>query len=364
MAKSNCYICRSSTSNYLFNFPQFNHQNFKVTYNLSKFNLCNACGNIKNGSDPIVQIKKNLTLKYLNKNIDIQKKITHNLSVIKNRSFYQSVILNKHFNFSKNLEILDYGCYKGDLLNVISEKYTNLKVHGLDINPYLKKYFLNQNKIVFYKSIDKIKMKFDLIILSHSLIYIENLNIFFKKIKKLLKKNGSIYIQIPNLNINPLYLLMSDQYQFFTKSSIMNILLKHNFDFKIIKSKFFPRELIIKCKINKKQNNNLIFKKNSFNYITKNIDIIIDKLIKLKGKYYVFGTTINAAFVDYFLDQNILGFIDENDKLKVFRDKKVINPREIKSTDSCIIPYGEDMGEVINRFRDLYKKKYIKLWYK
>ena len=39
-----------------------------------------------------------------------------------------------------------------------------------------------------------------------------------------LNKDGIVYIQFPNLSINPFYSLMSDQFQFPTENSIKNVL--------------------------------------------------------------------------------------------------------------------------------------------
>ena len=53
--------------------------------------------------------------------------------------------------------------------------------------------------------------------MSHSIMYIKDLNNQLQICKELLNKGGRIFIQFPNLKINPFYSLMSDQFQFPTK---------------------------------------------------------------------------------------------------------------------------------------------------
>ena len=211
----------------------------------------------------------------------------------------------------------------------------------------------------------KISKKFDLIILSHSLMYINEIKKTFIFLKSKLNNNGSIFVQLPNLKKNPLYLLMGDQYRFFTKNSLINMLTIFGFDSKIINSKFFSRELLIQCKLRKNNFNQQLLRDKTFNILTNNINIFLKKIYKLDSKYYVFGSTINAAIVDEILKEKIIGFVDESNfrKNKKFRDKLVINPLNLPSNSICIIPYGKDMINVLIRFKNVYQKKYTRIWF-
>ena len=64
--------------------------------------------------------------------------------------------------------------------------------------------------------------------------------------------------------------------------------------------------------------------KEFYNFIK--LEKIKNRLKKLKGKFYVFGTSINSAFIDYFLKEKNLGFVDENPEKRMFINKKVFYP--------------------------------------
>ena len=77
--------------------------------------------------------------------------------------------------------------------------------------------------------------------------------------------------------------------------------------------------------------------------------------------YAVLGTTVNAAFVDEIIGEKIDFFIDENDGKgkRIFRKKRVVNPRELDAKTKIILPYGESGIKIKERFENNYKGIYI-----
>ena len=106
----------------------------------------------------------------------------------------------------ENIRILDYGCNTAYLLNLIKNKYPskNFDLCGTDINQYALKYARKKYKdFTFFNINDKFfnKEKFDVIILSHVLEHIHDRNKFIANLKKLMKKNGTLIIAIPQERI-------------------------------------------------------------------------------------------------------------------------------------------------------------------
>ena len=109
-------------------------------------------------------------------------------------------ILKKRLSKTKNYELLDVGCANGELLFFLNEKFSNIKFYGVDIRSdliklarkklssdiYLKKFDYNQKQ-----SLNK---KFDIIICSGVISIFDNLDIFFKNIKKNIKKNSILFL--------------------------------------------------------------------------------------------------------------------------------------------------------------------------
>lgn len=106
----------------------------------------------------------------------------------------------RRFNFLKkkikNKTLLDFGCGRGGFLK-LSQKITK-NIAGLEINRQILKYLSKRFKI--YDDINKIDEKFDIITLFHVLEHIPNQIETLQQIKKKLKKNGKLIIEVPHAN--------------------------------------------------------------------------------------------------------------------------------------------------------------------
>jgi 2-polyprenyl-3-methyl-5-hydroxy-6-metoxy-1,4-benzoquinol methylase len=112
-----------------------------------------------------------------------------------NSSYYQK-LFSKYLPEAKNVLEIGYG--NGSFLNWCKEK--GLNVHGIEQDKDLITRAKKTNYKV-YKSISQIKdVKFDLIVLFDVLEHIEQTEIdsVFKSLKKILAKNGKIFIRVPN----------------------------------------------------------------------------------------------------------------------------------------------------------------------
>lgn len=114
-------------------------------------------------------------------------------------------ILNKKLNKKKKYSLIDVGCANGELLYFLNKKFKNIEFEGTDIRKDLIKLArkkipssINLKKIDYNKK-QKIKKKFDIIVVSGVVGIFDNLNIFFQNIKKHMKKN-SIFLLFGSFN--------------------------------------------------------------------------------------------------------------------------------------------------------------------
>ena len=123
-------------------------------------------------------------------------------------AFYEIIKKSKVIKNYQKTKILDYGCYQGAFL-YSCKKIFNFKTFGTDFN----KEGLNLAKSVFmvdyvFEANDnffKKKTKVDIISLLHVFEHLSDPVNFLVKIKKnILKKNGLLYLEIPNPFTNPL----------------------------------------------------------------------------------------------------------------------------------------------------------------
>ncbi len=99
--------------------------------------------------------------------------------------------------YLKNKNICDFGCGYAGFLTLC--KKNSKKLFGVEINNYYLNY-LNKKKnyIKVCNNIDKFNEKFDVVTLFHVLEHMPNQISALKKIKKKLKKNGKIIVEVPH----------------------------------------------------------------------------------------------------------------------------------------------------------------------
>ena len=156
---------------------------------------------------------------------------------------------------------------------------------------------------------------------------------------------------------------MGDQFQFFTKNSIKNILKLFNFRFKIINSHFFSRELIIIGEKSKFTNKYKFIEDNVYEKAILKIKKIKNNLSNIPSKsLIVMGTTVNAAFVEEILKKRVKFFVDEKVSKKeiLFRNKKVISPKKLEKNDYTILPYINNKF-LLKKFKKKYKGNFYLL---
>lgn len=358
-----CNICKGKLIKFEINLPFFSHYRFEKKTNKIILYKCNLCKLFHN-----FNYKKYnnffITKKYSDSNQSGQKIFNKNMKDSLTRTKIQSLEIKKILKnqFNRPLNILDFGCFDGSLLKEIKKDFKNIHLYGFDKNKYLKKFF-KDTKINFSSSIStylKKNIKFDMIIFSHSIMYVDNLKTTLEFAHKILRKDGYIYIQLPNINFNPFYSLMADQRYFFSESNLINSFNILNFNVKKIYNANLERELIFLGKIK-------YFKEKTFlndQTIEKNYLIIqkIKKILEYKyqNEYIVMGMTLNAAFIYEVLKKRILYFVDESIKKNIrFKNKLVKHPSEIKLNENVIMPYFNK--KIVNKFKQKYKGNFISL---
>tara|TARA_B100000989_G_scaffold72938_4_gene51266 strand:- start:8820 stop:9716 length:897 start_codon:yes stop_codon:yes gene_type:complete len=99
-------------------------------------------------------------------------------------------------NKIKNKSLLDFGCGKGKFLKIAKRNTKNIA--GLEISRQFINHLSKQFKM--YEDLDHVDQKFDVVTLFHVLEHIPNQIETLKKIKKVIYKNGKLFIEVPHAN--------------------------------------------------------------------------------------------------------------------------------------------------------------------
>jgi len=334
---------------------------------------CKTCGLIQKKVN--ANFKKKINLIYNNYSAYPLTNGNENLITINDKNFFRSDIVINHIKKNvlklKKKKILDIGCGSGFTLKRISHLYPDNKLFAHDYDKKeIKKIKEIKNFEDFYTgNINKIKNKFDLIILMHVFEHVERPINFLNILKKKLTPNGVICIQSPNIERNFLDILTYDHICHFSKTSLKFLLSKTLF----FRGKFFnllKKEItcvVYNCNDKKKTKNYLNkFKiKNKIKNFQKKINKInnfknhAQKLSEKNSKSLIsiFGTTVPSIWIANEIGlKNIHNFFDE-DKFKIGKKilkKKIVFPRHIKKNSILIFPCINKLAkEITKRYQNL-----------
>ena len=272
-----CIICKASTKfldNYKF------HVNSDIDFfGQIKIFYCEKCDLAF--ADPMPSRSR---LKFFYENIyrDVGRPQYKNLELLeeslKSQKNYDYIEYLKHFlNFNKIQNIFDFGSGSGDIGFLLSKKFNHLKLHTIESDNFSQE-ILKKRNYKIYKDFSKIQTKFDLIISTHTLEHLTNLDII-NNFKKILKKNHYMFFEVPNNLFKVNFLKRpydSPHLIFFSKKSLEMI--EKKFNLKIFNLSFASYSIEDSFRYMQKSKETYQFwnKKNKTNKIQ-----LIKKLIKL-----------------------------------------------------------------------------------
>lgn len=306
------------------NVPVFRHSDFKkiakkALIKKTKNYYINCSRNLKKTN------KEFKTKKYSLVNFDETKFYNKSKKKKFTRSEILSNIILKNFK-NKNIEILDYGCNKGFLLRELKKKkYKNLS--GFDLIHSYQKHFKSENIEYFHRT-QSIKKKYDLIIFSHSISYVNDIKILFKNIKKILKPKSHILINLQNINKRPLNFLYGDQKYHFNKNMVINFFGKIG-NLKFINDDSLNHEFIIILKLNDNTKNRI--KKVKEICEIRRLKMIIKKINKIEYKCNVFGKNLLTALCISLLGKKIQNIVAGNFKSNFLNKKSISFSKHLKT---------------------------------
>jgi len=146
-------------------------------------------------------------------------------------------------------ELLDWGCGNLDLLCKIKERTSerSIKLSGFD--KFLKPIIKSQNfGIDFLESMSDSRSRdvlYDYVSAIHVLEHATNLPREIESILSVLKDDGKIFIQVPNLDANPYDIYVADHTHHFTSNSLSKTLEKQGIEILSLDSRISSKEISI-----------------------------------------------------------------------------------------------------------------------
>jgi len=225
--------------------------------------------------------------------------------------------LNNEINLPQSGKLIDIGCGNGSFLKQFNNKNSEWLLNGLELDNRNEK-IINSipNTELKVCEISEIKEEYDLVVLIHALEHIIDPLTFLKKIKSILKKTASIFIEIPNLKMAPFDILIADHCSHFTVETLEILLNKAGFVINKISEDFIPKEITLIASVKEEislKDIDLSLGMDLVNGYFLNLDEIFKQAKLISGNFGVFGTSISATWlaneflerVDFFVDEDI-----------------------------------------------------------
>jgi 2-polyprenyl-3-methyl-5-hydroxy-6-metoxy-1,4-benzoquinol methylase len=242
--------------------------------------------------------------------------------------------IHKFWNFFNSIKqkkgkVLEIASFDGYLMSLLEKK--NWDVHGCDPSAesiLARKKFKNKIKTEFFRKGIYPKGEFDLIIFRNLLEHIYDINKFLKDVNFSLKKDGHIFIDVPNIKsiikAGSFGVFFHQHLSYFSTNTIVNILEKNNF--KVLKIHEGNPNLFIYAQ-KKITNKKTITYKSDKKFLEKKMNVsqnMKSKILKIflkknNQKIVLFGISALATSIVNIVPNNLkkkIVLLVDNDKQK------------------------------------------------
>lgn len=258
--------------------------------------------------------------------------------------------------------ILDIGCFDGKLLAALAERTSAGRLVGYDVAP--RAGFPPGPRFRFHHGArGELSGPFDLVALSQSLIYIDDLAELFAELRTRLAADGRIFVHVPDTSLRPASLLLADQVFHFTPASLASLFARHGYTVEFLRDHPFRRDILL---LAHRQAADAGFGPASGDAagLFARLDDLAIRLRAVPGDdLAVFGTTIEAAFACAVLGERARRCVDENpDKQgRAFNGRPVVPPAELAVGAPCVVPMGSEAAPLVERLSVQYPGRFLLL---
>jgi 2-polyprenyl-3-methyl-5-hydroxy-6-metoxy-1,4-benzoquinol methylase len=149
------------------------------------------------------------------------------------RQEHQLNTLTAKITMKEGLKILDYGCAKGTVMKRLLKQNPSVKVYLYDVSrmyEHLWEQFIPESQYCSYQVKSEWETTFDVVTSFFSFEHVVNPLKELEDIKKLLKKDGLLYLLVPNILENTGDFIVVDHIHHYSESSLHYLLAKAGFE--------------------------------------------------------------------------------------------------------------------------------------
>ena len=270
MRDMKCAVCGSAKGQSVrFDFPFYRHLDFARIADRGRFFRCGECyglsfdysqgGGQKIDIDAIYQGDDYIKIKRTS-HVAFGSKPDEYAATYELQADYLAGAIR-----AENPAILDIGCFDGKLLKEFRKIFDGAELCGFDVSVQHERYFSDDERIRFYHTdLSGIDARFDLITVVNVINYVEKIGDFVGHLKRLLKKDGMIYIEAMDINKNPCQILCGDLYTQYNRDLLQNLSAFYGLRFGILDTRWAPRSIGGMARFDSGRGGNLVDDKGIF----------------------------------------------------------------------------------------------------
>lgn len=273
-------------------------------------------------------------------------------------------------HLTKQGKFLDIGCNTGIFLREFLTKFPTWEGNGYEISEVYKKqlYAIPGFKKFYTGELQEIKEKFDLIVLVHTLEHVINPTFFLKVVRNLLKAEGYLLIQVPDLTKNPFDYLVFEHISHFYPETLSQLLFTTGYKTETASSQLVPKELTFICRkapiFYKGTQSFTSYLRHSTKYNIKFLKDYEKLVLKVahRNPLFVFGTAQAGVWTAGLLDCRFDFYLDESPWRigKKQQDILIKDPKVLKKGDNVILALAPILAK---RVQEKWSSSKASFWY-
>lgn len=206
------------------------------------------------------------------------------------RTQYQLDLFTEKVEIKNNMKILDYGSAKGLFLKKLIEKIS-IEPYLFDITTKYKEFWLktfNQENCSFYNLKDEWKNSLDIVTSFYVFEHVKDPLTELKNIYQVLKEDGTVYIQVPNVYNHIADFICIDHLHHYSKISLTHLLNQSGFEVISIDDTSYEGALII---VGQKKTNI-----KTYNFLNEDYTFYETKAVEMSKYWQTLSSKINTFY--------------------------------------------------------------------
>lgn len=220
--------------------------------------------------------------------------------------------------------LLDVGCGNGALLRVVSQTLPGWTLWGTELNDRYRQ------EVECIPHVEAMHVGqpweapglFDAVTMIHVLEHIENPVDFLTKIAGLLKGDGLLIVETPNVPANPFDILVADHCTHFTVESMRAILHRAGYTIRLLREDWIPKELSVAA-VRQSEPSRSLYPTDEMEGFSWNkevedhiqwLETLVEQAhgLAVGGQLGLFGTSIAGSWLKATLGEGVSYFVDED----------------------------------------------------